>query len=421
MYLSATRAADSTRDPEPAAAGRRVAGTVIALGMVSLVTDLSAEMVTAILPMYLMYGLGLGYLHLGMLDGLYTGATALLRLGGGYAADRLNRPKAVALAGYGLSAATKLGFPLVGASLGGIGTLVGLDRAGKGIRTAPRDALITAATPPAALGRAFGVHRTLDTAGALLGPLAAFGLLAWLAGGYDEVFVSSFCLAVVGVLILAFFVVSPPAEPGRRRATLRAALGAVADRRLRAVWLATGILGLATVGDMFLYLAIQRQLGLPPQVLPLLPLGSALTFMLAATPVGHLADRFGRWRVFLAGHALLLGAYLALVGAVTGWPVAALVLLLHGLYYAATDGVLMAHVGQSIPGEVRATGMAVVQTSQALARAAGAIGFGVVAHTAALPTAFGVAAAALAVAMVAAVLLRGRRVQHRHTSPEESR
>ncbi len=91
-----------------------MSGTVVALGVVSLLTDMSAEMVTAVLPMYLMYGLGLGFLQLGMIDGLYTGATALLRLGGGYAADRLGRPKLVAGTGYGLSAVTKLGFPAVG-------------------------------------------------------------------------------------------------------------------------------------------------------------------------------------------------------------------------------------------------------------------------------------------------------------------
>lgn len=409
MYLSATRAADSARTTATDPAARRVGGTVIALGLVSLVTDMSAEMITAILPMYLMYGLGLGYLHLGMLDGLYTGATALLRLGGGFAADRLNRPKAVALSGYGLSAATKLGFPLVGASLGGIGTLVGLDRAGKGIRTAPRDALITAATAPESLGRAFGVHRALDTAGALLGPLLAFALLAGVASGYDQVFVVSFCLAVVGVLILAFFVDNPPAAPGRRRATVRAALSAVTDARLRRVWLATGILGVATVGDMFLYLAIQRQLGLPPQALPLLPLGSALTFMLAAAPVGRVADRLGRWRVFLAGHLLLLGGYLALTGTASGWPIALAVLAMHGVFYACSDGVLMAHIGPSIPDSVRATGMAVIQTTQALTRALGAVAFGIVAQAVALSTAFGFAAAALAAAVATSAVLCSRK------------
>ncbi|GLZ81997.1 MFS transporter [Actinorhabdospora filicis] len=406
MYLAATRAADGKAVTSPAA---KVSGTVVALGLVSLVTDMSAEMVTAVLPMYLMYGLGLGYLSLGVLDGVYTGATAVLRLAGGYAADRLGRPKLVAAAGYGLSALTKLGLPLAGGSMTGIGLMVGADRLGKGVRTAPRDALIAAATPPGALGRAFGVHRTLDTAGALLGPLLAWALLAAVTGGYDTVFAASFCLAVAGVLALLFFVRTPPTVDVKRRAALRTAIRAVTAPGVRRIWLLAGLLGLATVGDMFLYLAIQRGMGLPPAVLPLLPLGSALTFMLAATPVGLLADRLGRWRVFVLAHLLLVGGYLALAGPVRGWPVAIGVLVLHGLFYAGSDGVLMAHAGKLLPGEVRATGMAVVQTTQALGRGAAAIGFGVLTQATALGPAFTIAAAALATAVLTAVLI-GRKV-----------
>lgn len=408
MYLAAMRAADGKARASSTA---KVSGTVVTLGVVSLVTDMSAEMVTAVLPLYLMYGLGLGYLSLGVLDGVYTGATAVLRLAGGYAADRLGRPKLVAAAGYGLSALTKLGLPLAGGSMTGIGLMVGADRLGKGVRTAPRDALIAAATPPGALGRAFGVHRTLDTAGALLGPLLAWGLLAAVTGGYDTVFAASFCLAVVGVLALLFFVRTPPTVDTERRAALRAALKAVTAPGVRRIWLLAGLLGLATVGDMFMYLAIQRGMGLPPAVLPLLPLGSALTFMLAATPVGLLADRLGRWRVFVLAHLLLAGGYLALAGPVKGWPVAIGVLVLHGLFYAGSDGVLMAHAGKLLPREARATGMAVVQTTQALARSAAAIGFGVLTQATALGPAFALAAAALTTAVLATVLIgRGKGV-----------
>ncbi|MEV0649766.1 MFS transporter [Phytomonospora sp. NPDC050363] len=407
MYLSATRSAQAGRTTPPGGAAK-VSGTVVALGVVSLLTDMSAEMVTAILPMYLMYGLGLGYLQLGMLDGLYTGASALLRLGGGYAADRLGRPKLVAGAGYGLSAMTKLGFPLAGASMAGIGVMVGVDRLGKGLRTAPRDAMIAGATPPEALGRAFGVHRTLDTAGALLGPLLAFGLLSTVAEGYDVVFVGSFCIALVGVLALVFFVREPVPADRSRRTALREAFAAVTAPAVRRIWSLTGVLGLATVGDMFLYLAVQQRLGLPPAALPLLPLASALTFMLAATPVGRLADRVGRMRVFLTGHVLLVGGYLLLAGGARGWGFAVAVLLLHGLFYAAADGVLMAHAGSLLPERIRSTGMAVVQTTQALARAAGAIAFGVLAQTVSLGTAFAVAAVALSIAVTAGMWTESR-------------
>ncbi|MBB5872422.1 MFS family permease [Allocatelliglobosispora scoriae] len=377
---------------------RAVPATVIGLGIVSLVTDASAEMVTAILPLYLVYGLGLGYLQLGLLDGLYTGATALLRLGGGHLADRWGRPKAVAVAGYGISALTKLAFPLVGASAAGIGATIAADRVGKGIRTAPRDAMITAATPPETLGRAFGVHRALDTAGALIGPLIAFALITLVAGGYDTVFVTSFCLGAIAVLILIFFVDVPGARPAVPIA-VREGVRLLLRPELRRICLAAGLLGLLTVGDMFLFLAVQRSAGLPSELLPLLPLGTALTFMVAAIPVGRLADRLGRRRVFLAGHALLIGAYGFVAVGGAGWWVAGAALLLHGIFYAATDGVLMAQAGPLLPAELRASGLAVVQTVQALARSLGAVGFGFAAQAFALTWAFTGYAVALAAAL----------------------
>ncbi|MEV8375062.1 MFS transporter [Kribbella sp. NPDC056861] len=376
-----------------------MSGTVIALGLVSLVTDASAEMVTAILPLYLMYGLGLGFLQLGALDALYTGATAVLRLAGGHLADRLGRPKAVAIAGYGLSALTKLGLPAVGGSLAGLSSVIAVDRAGKGIRTAPRDALISLSTPVEDLGRAFGVHRALDTAGALLGPLLGFAIIAAIPGSYDVVFSTSFCLAAIGVLILVFFVTQPRTLVSKAAVSVRAGLAAATAPELRRLIIAAGLLGLVTVGDMFLYFSVQRTAGLPPAVLPLLPLGTALTFMLAAIPFGRLADRIGRWKLFLVGHGLLLGAYLLIAADAEGRVVAAAVLLLHGLFYAASDGVLMAYAGPLIPASLRATGMAVVQTAQAVARAAGALAFGAMAAWVQPGATFGLFAIALAAAI----------------------
>lgn len=371
-------------------------------------TDASAEMVTAILPLYLMYGLGLGYLQLGALDALYTGATALLRLAGGHVADRLGRPKAVAIAGYGLSALTKLGLPAVGSSLSGLSSVIAVDRAGKGIRTAPRDALISLSTPVEDLGRAFGVHRALDTAGALLGPLIGFAIIAAIPGGYDVVFSTSFCLAAIGVLILVFFVTQQRTVVSKAAVSVRAALAAATAPDLRRLIVAAGLLGLATVGDMFLYFSVQRTAGLPPAVLPLLPLGTALTFMLAAIPFGRLADRIGRWRLFLVGHGLLVGAYLLIASDAQGRLAAAAVLLLHGLFYAASDGVLMAYAGPLIPAPLRATGMAVVQTAQALARAAGALAFGALAALVQPTATFAVFAVVLGAAIAAGAWL-GRR------------
>ncbi|MFK0238056.1 MFS transporter [Streptomyces vinaceus] len=380
--------------------------TVLALGLVSLITDASAEMVTAILPMYLMYGLGIGYLQLGALDSLQTGATALFRIGGGYAADRFVHSKAVATAGYALSALTKLTFPVVGSATA-VGALVAADRIGKGIRTAPRDALITAAVPAADLGRAFGIHRAMDTCGALLGPLIAFAVLLAVPGGYDTAFQVSFCLAAAGVVVIVAFVRRDPRPaPRERDLGLRERLTTLRTPALRRCTLAAALLGLLTVGDMSFYIGLQHRLVIPAGALPLLPIGTALVFMTAAVPVGVLADRIGRWPLFLCGHLAALGAYVFLwLAPLTGWPATALVLLLYGLFYATTDGVLVAHIAPLLPQTARTTGLAVVQTAQSLARAAGALAFGAVAALGGPATAFALFGCACAAAIVAARLI----------------
>jgi MFS family permease len=360
---------------------RAVPANVVALGSVSLVTDVSAEMVTAVLPLYLIVTLGLSPLQFGILDGLYTGATVLVRLVGGHVADRWQRRKLVAGIGYGLSAICKLGLLAVGRSALGIGVMLGADRVGKGLRTPPRDALITLSSPPGDLGRSFGVHRAMDTAGALLGPLAAFAVLWAAPGAYDAVFVVSFCIAACGVLLLVAFVRDPgvptrdhaPRVDTKRKITpWRGLLRAGPFRRLCA---GTLLLGLVTVSDSFIYLLLQRRLDIPLHYFPLLPIGTAASFLVLAVPLGRFADRAGARTVFLGGHVALLAGYLLLLL----WPPAAGVLLLcavlvlHGAFYAATDGVLMAAAAPMLPAALRTSGLALLQSAQALARLASSV------------------------------------------------
>lgn len=416
MYVADSRAgspaptsADGAVRPR---AGRRltaVAPTVLALGTVSLVTDVSSEMVTAVLPLYLVAGLGLSPLGFGLLDGIYNGFSALVRLAGGHLADRGGgRHKWVAGIGYGVSALCKP-LLLLAHSLTPIGLVLAADRTGKGLRTAPRDALISLSSTPESRGRAFGVHRAMDTAGALLGPLVAFWILRTTVDGYDAVFTVSFCVAVAGVLVLVLFVPGgpPAAAPGEgSRPTLRAALALLGRRDLRRITLCALLLGLATVSDSFVYLLLQRRLGVPDRWFALMPLGTACGFLLLAVPLGRLADRVGRWRIFLAGHAALLLAYGLLL---TSWHSAALpyaVLALHGCFYAATDGVLMAAASDSVPQELRSSGLALVQTGQALARFACSLGFGAAWTVWGDRTALTASTAALALCAAFSLLLR---------------
>ncbi|MET8688704.1 MFS transporter [Streptomyces sp. NPDC004732] len=415
MYLATTDAVAKTSEQSEVRRGR-VAGPVLALGAVSLVTDISSEMVTAVLPLYFVLQLGLSPLQFGFLDGLYNGVTALVRLAGGYAADRGGRHKLVAGGGYALSALSRLGLLLAGGATAGIGAALAADRIGKGVRTAPRDALISLSSPPDTLGRAFGVHRAMDTTGALLGPLAAFALLWATADAYDAVFVVSFCFGLLGVLMLVAFVPGhqvgtaprPPApavrSPGARR---RGALGLLRVPAFRRVLVAAALLGAATIGDAFLYLLLQRRLDFAISWFPLLPLGAAAVYLLLAIPAGRLGDRIGRRVPFLAGHVALLGGYVLLLAPTDGWPLLIGVLLLLGVFYAATDGVLMALVAPVVAQERRASGMAVLQTGQALARLVAAAGFGAAWTLWGVQAALTCAVLALTVALAgAAALLR---------------
>ncbi|GII64080.1 MFS transporter [Sphaerisporangium krabiense] len=379
MYISETRGADAAKGGVAGrgATLRALSGNVLALGMVSLLTDISSEMVTAILPLYLFYQLSLNPAQFGLLDGLYTGATAVLRLVGGHVADRFRSRKLVAGAGYGLSAVVKLGYLMAGRSVPLLGFMIGLDRTGKGLRTAPRDAMISLSAPPEAQGRAFGVHRAMDTAGALMGPLAAFGVVALVGAAYDAVFVVSFCVAVLGVLVLVLFVREPGGTARERpKVSLRDSVGLLRDRPYRRVLIAMLPLAVATVSDSFLYLVLQRSVGLDAGWLPLLPVAVSAAYLAAAVPFGRLADRLGRSTVVIGGYAALLACYALLL--VPASPVILVVVLaLRGLSYAATDGVVSALAGPLLPEERRATGLAVVQTGQALGLMVASWAFGV--------------------------------------------
>jgi MFS family permease len=392
-----------------------VGANVFALGAVSLVTDVSSEMVTAILPVYLVLGLHLSPAVYGLVDGLYTGATALLRIVGGYVADRVRRRKVVAGTGYALSAVAKLGLLAAGASAGAIGAVITLDRAGKGLRTAPRDALITLSAPEPLLGRAFGVHRAMDSMGAFAGPLVALAVMAAVGAtnpeAFDAVFVTSFCIAAIGVLLLVLFV--------RDRRTPRAAAGTVSPRAAAALLRGSGVrrllvaacvLGLATVGDGFVYLLLQHKEDIATGWFPLLAVGTNLSYLLLAAPLGALADRVGRLPVVLGGYGALTLVYLLLAGPVSGWPLFALALALYGAFYAATDGVLMALAGPLLPEALRTTGISLVQTAQALAYFVSSVLFGLAWQFWGAGPAIGVAAGAAAGAIaVTFVVLSPRR------------
>jgi MFS family permease len=429
MYISLKDQPARTRT-EPKPARRRVAGTVITLGIVSLLTDVSSESANAILPIYLTSVLGLSAFAYGFIDGVYQGVSALVRILGGWLADRADRPKWIAFVGYAVSAVSRVAL-IPAHGLAALTSVISLDRLGKGLRTAPRDALIATSTPPADLGRAFGVHRSLDTVGAMLGPLMAFWILLLVPSDYRAVFIASFAFAVIGLAVLLLFV--PDLRPRRRPrpgrgdedadgdgpagVLTRPSLRLLIEPRLLRLCAGTTLLGLLTIGDGFLYLQLTERDSLATKYFPLLYVGSNFAYLVLAVPFGRLADRIGRVRVFIGGHLALLLAYVAAGGPVGGAAASVTCLMLLGAYYAATDGVLAAIAGQVVPTSVRTSGIATAQTVQALARFAASLGFGLMWTTIGRLTALHTMIVLLAIGIpVGAVLLRN---VDRHPSEPE--
>ncbi|MBE7163392.1 MAG: MFS transporter, partial [Williamsia herbipolensis] len=338
-----------------------------------------SESVSAILAVYLTTVIGLGPLGYGFVDGVYQGVSAVVRIAGGWAADRRDRPKWIAAAGYGLSALSRVALIAVH-SFAAVTAVIGVDRVGKGLRTAPRDAMIAASSEPGRMGRAFGVHRSLDTLGAVIGPFTAFAILAAAPGDFRTVFVFSLAAAAVGLAILVILV--PDVRPRRDQpadvlpAAPRFAL--VRVRRLRVVVMVTALLGMCTVGDGFLYLAMQQRDDLALKYFPLLYVGTNVAYMALAVPLGRVADRVGSGTVFLGGHVALLAAYAVAGGPFGGGAVTIIALVLLGSYYAATDGQLAAMASRLFGAGSRASAIAVVQTAQAVARFVSSLAFGAV-------------------------------------------
>src|SRR4051812_2169801 len=336
-------------------------------------------MVSAILPLYLVATLGFSPLQYGVVDGLYQGAGALVRLAAGFLGDRFGRHKTMASLGYGLSAVCKLGLAVIGGAWAGLSAIILLDRTGKGLRTSPRDAMISLTAPARDLGLAFGVHRAMDTAGAMIGPVVAFALLAAAPNAFHSLFLVSFFVAVLGFLVIAMLVQEPPRrveDEEREKPALRAAFALLRGREFRSLAIAGSALGLATASDGFIYLTLREQMNFDNALFPLLATGTAVLYMLLAAPLGRIADRVGRGKVFIFGYMLLLAVYCLLMAPGAGAVSLVAVLALLGTYYAATDGVLMAMGSAHVPADLRGSGLAFLGTATSVTRLFASVLFG---------------------------------------------
>ncbi|MEX0859871.1 MAG: MFS transporter, partial [Cucumibacter sp.] len=329
-----------------------------ALGFVSLLMDVSSEMIHALLPIYLVTVLGASSTAVGVIEGIAEATAAITKIFSGALSDWLGKRKLLTVIGYGLAAVTKPIFPLATTLEWLIGARF-IDRVGKGIRGAPRDALVADITPAHLRGAAYGLRQALDTVGAVLGPGLAILVMYLTFNNFQTVFWVAVLPAFAAVAVLVLFVREPKAPEGRRK--VKAPLSFAELGRLGgAFWLVTGVgtmFTLARFSEAFLLLKAQSA-GLAIALVPATLVAMNVAYTLAAYPAGALSDRTHRISVLAVGFALLFAADLILAfGHGLGFVAAGVVLW--GLHMGFTQGLLASLVADTAPVELRGTAFGV--------------------------------------------------------------
>lgn len=332
---------------------KRVPASIWALGTVSMFMDISSEMIHSLLPLFLVGALGTGAFIVGLIEGVGESTALIVKVFSGALSDYLGRRKALAVLGYSLGALTKPLFAIA-PTAGVVFTARMLDRLGKGIRGAPRDALVADLTPADMRGAAFGLRQSLDTVGALLGPLLAVGLMLLWADNFRAVF----WIAVIPGVIAVALLVSCVREPERHSDTKRAnPIRRNNFKRLgRGYWWVVGIgaaFMLARFSEAFLVLRA-GQAGIPVAFVPLVMVGMNLVYSGSAYPFGRLSDRMNHGTLLSLGLMVLIAADLVL--AVNGhWLTVAAGVALWGLHMGMTQGLLATMVADTAPADLRGT------------------------------------------------------------------
>ncbi len=332
---------------------RRVPGGVWALGFVSMLMDISSEMVHSLLPLFMVTSLGASAFTVGLIEGLAESTALIVKVFSGVLSDWLGKRKGLALAGYALGAATKPLFAIATGS-GLVLTARLLDRVGKGIRGAPRDALVADLAPPEIRGAAFGLRQSLDTVGAFLGPLLAVGLMLLWANDFRAVFWVALVPGAMAVAVLAFGVTEPVVQAKEkrvnpiRRANLKR-LGA-------AYWWVVGIGGvftLARFSEAFLVLRAQQS-GIALAWVPLVMVAMNIVYAATAYPFGVWSDRLDKGALLGAGLLVLIAAD-AVLASGSDWRVVLAGVSLWGLHMGMTQGLLATMVADTAPADLRGT------------------------------------------------------------------
>ncbi len=336
----------------PSAAGR-LPSAIWALGFVSLLMDVSSELIHSLLPVFMSAVLGVSALTIGLIEGAAEATALIVKVFSGVLSDWWGRRKPLAVLGYGLGAMAKPLFALAGGA-GLVVTARLIDRVGKGIRGAPRDALVADITPPELRGAAFGLRQSLDTVGAFLGPLLAIGLMLLWADDFRAVFWVAIIPAFLAVGLLVFGVQEPerPQDAKRINPICRESLARLAG----AYWWVVGIgaaFTLARFSEAFLVLRA-AQGGLPVGLTPLVLIGLNFTYAISAYPFGKLSDSMSHTRLLAWGLAVLIVADLALAWS-NHWAWVWAGISLWGLHMGITQGLLATMVADTAPADLRGT------------------------------------------------------------------
>ncbi|MCV2367935.1 MFS transporter [Roseateles oligotrophus] len=337
----------------PTSARAQLPAAIWLLGFVSLLMDVSSEMIHSLLPLFMVGSLGASAFTVGLIEGAAEATALIVKVFSGALSDYLGRRKGLALLGYGLGAATKPVFALAS----GVGWVVAArltDRVGKGIRGAPRDALVADLAPPGLRGAAFGLRQALDSIGAVLGPLLGVGLMLLWANDFRAVFWVAVIPAAMAVALLAFGVHEPRSSAGKKR------LNPISRANLRqlspAYWWVVAIGGLFTLArfsEAFLVLRAQ-QTGLPLATIPLVMVAMNLVYSASAYPFGKLSDRVSHSAMLGLGLGVLLAADLLLASS-SAWAALGGGVALWGVHMGITQGLLATMVADTAPAHLRGT------------------------------------------------------------------
>lgn len=334
---------------------RQLPRGIWALGLVSLFMDISSEMIHALLPVYLVTVLGASTLTIGFIEGVAEATASITKVFSGALSDWLGRRKLLAAIGYGLAAFTKPIFPLA-STVGWIVAARFLDRVGKGIRGAPRDALVADIAPAHLRGASFGLRQSLDTVGAFIGPLAAIGLMALTSDNFRIVFWIAVVPAFVAMGLMLFGVEEPARRSGtgeQRRPPPRFSDVSRLGAGFWAVVTVSAVLTLARFSEAFLILRSQ-DVGVPVALVPIVMVVMNLVYALAAYPAGALSDRLGRTGVLVAGIGFLVVADLVLAFG-NNVPLTLVGVAFWGLHMGFTQGLFATLVADAAPPELRGT------------------------------------------------------------------